>query len=178
MLKNSFPPTALMPQVQTSTMYEVYKLTSCIYSFVKRHLAQNHAMPLIQISLYSKWHPCHNTHVLWKSYLLCLCSEYLDLSKHSSSDIQRQGAFCSSIDENFKILRQYSLHFPFFRIHPYSFGDKPKTTHKNLHIIDAPNWPLLNCMGRVPWCLSSAGQHIPMLVSGTHWRLLLMLLIG
>lgn len=40
-----------------------------------------------------------------------------------------------------------------------------QTTHKNLHIIDAPNWPLLNCMGRVPRCLSSAGQHIPMLVS-------------
>ncbi|XDV51542.1 hypothetical protein PO909_020403, partial [Leuciscus waleckii] len=33
-----------------------------------------------------------------------------------------------------------------------------QTTHKNLHIIDAPNWPLLNCMGRVPRCLSSAGS--------------------
>jgi len=40
-----------------------------------------------------------------------------------------------------------------------------QTTHKNLNIIDAPNWPLLNCMGRVPRCLSSSGQHIPMLAS-------------
>lgn len=54
MLKNSFPQTALMPQVQTSTLYEDYKLTSCIYSFGKRRLAQNYAMPLIQISFENK----------------------------------------------------------------------------------------------------------------------------
>lgn len=113
----------------------------------------------------NKWHSCHNTHALWVSYQLCLCLEYLDLGKHSSSDIQRQEAFYSSTDESLKILRQCSLHFPFFQDASLLPWRQAQTTHKNLHIIDAPNWPLLNCMGRVPRCLSSAGQHIPMLVS-------------
>lgn len=128
MLKNSFPPTALMPQVQTSTLYEVYKLTSRIYRFGKRHLAQNRTIPLIQISRKIKDNLVI-TNTLWVSYQLCLCSEYLDLGKCNTSNIQRQAAFCSVV--LMKVLRIFfniacSLYFPFFGIRIFSPGNKPK----------------------------------------------------
>lgn len=103
------------------------------------------------------------THMFYGCLISCVCVQNILIWVNKAQVIYKDKEEYTSIDENFKISHQSSFFFPQdTSLLPWR---QAQTTHKNLHIIDAPNWPLLNCMGRVPRCLSSAGQHIPMLVS-------------